>query len=287
MSNANFIFDATAENFQQGVIENSYKAPVLVDFWAEWCEPCKQLMPLLEKLATDMHGQFVLAKVNSEAQQALSQQFKIRSIPTVLIFKNGEMLEQFSGLLPEQTIREIIEKHLTTEAEIIRNSAIEAIQAGDLVTGKSKLLEAEKLAPENATIQIDLAHLEAQQKEYTAAKTRLSHLKLADRERDEVISLLNKIELTLVTENAPDIDELLKIIEANPNESLPRYQLATQLINQEDFETGLEHLLYILQHDRTFQDDAAQKAMLSAFTLMGDDNPLVGQYRRKMFNAMH
>jgi len=287
MSNANFIFDATAENFQQGVVENSYKAPVLVDFWAEWCEPCKQLMPLLEKLAADMQGQFVLAKVNSEAQQALSQQFQIRSIPTVLIFKNGEMVEQFSGLLPEQTIRETIEKHLTTEAEIIRNSAIEAIQAGDLVTGKSKLLEAEKLAPENATIQIDLAHLEAQQKEYTEAKTRLSHLKLADRERDEVISLLNKVELTLATENSPDINELLKIIETNPNESLPRYQLATQLINQEDFESGLEHLLYILQRDRTFQDDAAQKAMLSAFTLMGDDNPLVGQYRRKMFNAMH
>jgi len=287
MSNANFIFDATAENFQQGVIENSYKAPVLVDFWAEWCEPCKQLMPLLEKLAADMQGQFVLAKVNSEAQQALSQQFKIRSIPTVLIFKNGEMVEQFSGLLPEQTIRETIEKHLTTEAEIIRNSAIEAIQAGDLVTGKSKLLEAEKLAPENAATQIDLAHLEAQQKEYTEAKTRLSHLKLADRERDEVISLLNKVELTLATENSPDINELLKIIETNPNESLPRYQLATQLINQEDFESGLEHLLYILQRDRTFQDDAAQKAMLSAFTLMGDDNPLVGQYRRKMFNAMH
>ena len=287
MSNSNFVFDATAENFQQGVIENSYKAPVLVDFWAEWCEPCKQLIPILEKLATDMQGQFVLAKVNSETQQALSQQFQIRSIPSVLIFKNGEMVEQFTGLLPEQTIRETIEKHITTEAEILRNSAIEAIQSSDFTTGKKKLLEAEKLEPENATIQIDLAHLEAQQKEYTEAKTRLNHLKLADRERDEVISLLNKIELTLTTENAPSIDELLSIIETTPNESLARYQLATQLINQEDFATGLEHLLYILQRDRTFQDNAAQKAMLSTFTLMGDDNPLAGQYRRKMFNAMH
>jgi len=116
---------------------------------------------------------------------------------------------------------------------------------------------------------------------------RENNLKLVDRERDEVISLLNKIEFTLTTENAPSIDELLKIIEASPRESLPRYQLATQLINQEDFEAGLEHLLYTLQHDRKFQDDAAHQAMLSAFTLMGDDNSLVGQYRRKMFNAMH
>jgi putative thioredoxin len=287
MNTTHFVFDATEENFQQGVIENSYKAPVLVDFWAEWCEPCKQLMPILEKLATDMRGQFVLAKVNSETQQALGQQFRIRSIPTVLIFKNGEVVDQFTGLLPQQAIRETIEKHIITEAEIIRNNAIEAIQAGDFTTGKAKLLEAETLAPENATIQIDLAHLEAQQKEYAEAKNRLSHLKLAEREKDEVVSLLNKIELTLSTENAPSIDELLKIIEATPDESLARYQLATQLINQEDFETGLKHLLYILQRDGQFQDNAAQKAMLSTFTLMDDDNPLVGQYRRKMFNAMH
>jgi len=287
MSNTNFVFDASEENFQQGVIQNSYKAPVLVDFWAEWCEPCKQLIPILEKLATDMQGQFVLAKVNSETQQALGQKFRIRNIPTVLVFKNGEIVDQFTGLLPEQTIREVIERHIATEAERIRNSAIEAIQAGDLTTGKAKLLDAEKLDPENATIQIDLAHLEAQQKEYTEAKERISHLKLADREKDEVISLLNKIELTLATENAPSIDELLKIIEATPNESLARYQLATQLINQEDFESGLEHLLYILQKDKTFQDNAAQKAMLSTFTLMDDDNPLIGQYRRKMFNAIH
>jgi len=287
MSNTNFVFDATEENFQQGVIENSYKAPVLVDFWAEWCEPCKQLIPILEKLAADMQGQFVLAKVNSETQQALSQQLQIRNIPTVLIFKNGEIVDQFTGLLPEQSIRETIEKHITTEAEIIRNSAIEAIQSGDFTAGKTKLLEAEKLAPENTTIQIDLAHLEAQQKEYTEAKNRLNHLKLADREKDEVVSLLNKIELTLTTENAPSIDELLKTIETAPDDSLARYQLATQLVNQEDFETGLDHLLYILQRDRIFQEGAAQKAMLSTFTLMGDDNPLVGQYRRKMFNAMH
>ncbi len=287
MSNANYIFDATEENFQQGVIENSYKAPVLVDFWAEWCEPCKQLIPLLEKLVADMPGQFVLAKVNSEVQQALSQKFKIRSIPTVLIFKNGEMVDQFSGLIPEQTIRDIIAKHIVTAAETMRNHAIKDIQAGDLTAGMSKLQEAEKLDPENATIQIDLAHLEARQKNYTEAKSRLSRLRLVDREKDDVISLLNKIEFTLTTENAPSIDELLKTIEASPDESLPRYQLATQLISQEDFEAGLEHLLYILQRDRKFQDDAAHKTMLSAFTLIGDDNPLVGQYRRKMFNAMH
>jgi len=287
MSDAKFVFDATEENFQQGVIENSYHAPVLVDFWAEWCEPCKQLIPILEKLAANMQGQFVLAKVNSETQQALSQQFQIRSIPTVLIFKNGEMVEQFMGVLPEEAIREAIEKHITTEAENLRNKAFETIQSGDFSTGKTQLLEAEKLDPENTIIQIDLAHLEAQEKQYLQARERISKLKLADRERDDVVNLLNKIELTLATENAPSISELQSTLESSPDDSLARYQLATQLINQDDYETGLDHLLYILQRDRKFQDDAARNTMLSTFTLLGNDNPLVAKYRRKMFNVMH
>jgi len=291
MSESSFIFEATAENFQQGVIENSYKAPVLVDFWAEWCEPCKQLIPILEKLASDLNGQFVLAKVNSETQQALSQQFQVRSIPTVFIFKNGKIVEQFSGLQPEQSIKELIEKHTTTEADILRNQAFELIQSGDNEAGKQLLLDAEKLSPENALVQIDLAHLEAGQKKYTEAKARINQLKLADRESEQVISLLNKIELAEIAEeipqNTPDINELLNTVESSPNESLPRFQLAIQLINQQEYEAGLEHLLYILIRDRDFQDGVVKKTLLSTFSVLGDENPIVGKYRRKMFNALH
>jgi len=287
MSESSFIFDASVENFQQGVIENSYKAPVIVDFWAEWCEPCKQLMPVLEKIVNEMQGKCVLAKVNSEQQTALAQQYQVRSIPTVMIFKNGEKVEQFTGVQPENILRELVEKHFITEVDIKRNKAIEELQAGNFASARSLLLEAEQLAPESATIQIDLAHIEARDKEYEAARNRLNQLKLIDREDPQVISLLNKIELKMATQNAPDIEVLLNTVEEKPEESLPRYQLAMQLINKGEHETGLQHLMYILQHDRTFQDDAAKKALISTFTLLGDENPLVGQYRRKMFNAMH
>ena len=287
MNESSFSFDATAENFQQGVIDNSYNAPVLVDFWAEWCEPCKQLKPVLEKLATDLNGQFVLAKVNSETQQSLSQQFQIRSIPTVLIFKNGEVVEQFSGLQTEQTIKELIEKHTTTEADTLRNQALKTIQSGDSEAGKQLLLEAEKISPENVTVQIDLAHLEARQEKYTEAKKRINQLKPVDRENAQVISLLSKIELAEITQDAPDINALLITVENSPNDSLPRFQLAIQLINQQDYKAGLEHLLYILMRDKDFQDGAVKNTMLSTFSVLGDDNPLVGEYRRKMFNALH
>ena len=287
MSSSSFIFDATEQNFQQGVIENSYKAPVLVDFWAEWCEPCKQLIPVLEGLANSLDGQFVLAKVNSESEQSLSQQFQIRSIPTVLVFKNGEMVEQFSGLQTEEFIKTLIDRHSTSEADNLRNKAFEIIQSGDFDSGKTMLLEAESLAPDNITIQIDLAHLEAREKEYEAAKTRLNKFSIADRENAQVISLLNKIDLALVSENAPDISELEKKLTEVPDDHLSRYQLAIQLINQDDYETGLEQLIYILIRDNEFQDGAVKKSLLATFSLLGDEHPLVGKYRRKMFNAMH
>lgn len=287
MSSSDFIFDATEKNFQQGVIENSYKAPVLVDFWAEWCEPCKQLIPILETLANNLNGQFVLAKVNSESEQTLSQQFKVRSIPTVLVFRNGEMVEQFTGLQTEEFIKTLINKHSTSEADNLRNQAFEMIQSGNFDDGKALLLEAELLAPENIKIQTDLAHLEAREKDYAAAKQRLSKFSIADRGNAQVVSLLNKIELALVSENAPDISELEKTLIETPNHHLSRYQLAIQLINQDDYEAGLEHLIYILIRDSQFQEGAINKSLLATFSLLGDEHPLVGKYRRKMFNALH
>lgn len=287
MSESSFIFQANEENFQQGVIENSFKAPVLVDFWAEWCEPCKLLIPILEKLANELNGQFVLAKVDSEAQQSLSQQYQIRSIPTVLIFKNGEMVEQFTGVQTEEFIKDLINKFSITEADTLRNQAIKCIQASDFKQGREILLKAEALAPDNVTIQIDLAHLDAGEKQYDAAKQRLNRLKLVDREDEQVVGLINKMDLALATENAPHISELEKMLADDPEQSLPRYQLAIQLINRDDYEAGLEHLIYLLSRDRQFQEGAAQKSLLSTFNLLGNEHPLVGIYRRKMFNAMH
>ncbi len=287
MSASQFIFEATEENFQQGVIENSHKAPVVVDFWAEWCQPCKLLIPILEKLAEEMNGQFILAKVNSETQQALSQQFQVRSIPSVFIIKDGEVVEQFTGLQAEERIRELIQKHITTEADRLRSQAKDTIQGGDFETGKRLLLEAEQLEPEKVSIQVDLAHIEALEKDYESARSRLKQLKIMDQERPEVVSLLGKIELELITRDAPSIVELESTLEQDASDSMARFQLATQLIAQGEHEAGLNHLLIILQRDRNFQDGAAQKTMLSTFNLLGDEHPLVSQYRRKMFNALH
>ena len=143
MSDSPYIFDATADNFQQGVIDNSHKVPVVVDFWADWCQPCKILMPLLDKLVEEYSGGFVLAKVNTEQQQQLAGEHGVRSIPTVKIYRYGQVANEFTGVQPEETIKAIIDQYIATEADELRSKALEAIASGDRNGGRSLLEQAE------------------------------------------------------------------------------------------------------------------------------------------------
>ena len=287
MSDSAYIFDATVENFQQGVIENSEKRPVVVDFWADWCQPCKMLMPILDKLVNEFDGGFVLAKVDSDAQQELSARYGVRSIPSVKIFRNGEVVDEFTGVQPEETIRSLIERHLPSEVDDMRNEAMAMIRQGDLPGGRERLEQAEKLDPDNASVQIDLAHLDAEKGDYSKAEQRLKKLPIADCEKPEVAGLLAKLEFALASENAEDKQTLQEKIQADPKNSAARYQLAAHHVVDGDYASALEQLLQLVMFDRKYNDDAGRRAMLSIFALLGDDHELTGQYRRKMFNAMH
>jgi putative thioredoxin len=287
MSDSNYIFDATLDNFQQGVIENSDKLPVVVDFWADWCQPCKILMPILDKLVREFDGGFVLAKVDSDAQQELSAQYKVRGIPSVKIFRHGEVVEEFTGVQPEEVIRSMIQRHVTTEADELRNQAIALIRQGDMPGGRALLQQAAELDPDNSQIQIDLAHADAGEGDYPSARERLRKLPLVDQEKPEVAALMAKVEFATASEQAEDRQVLLKNIESNPKDSASRYQLAAQCVVEGDYACALEQLLHIVMTDRKYNDDAGRRAMLSIFTMLGDDHELTTQYRRKMFNAMH
>ena len=287
MSDSPYIFDATIENFQQGVIDNSHQAPVVVDFWADWCQPCKILMPVLDKLVTEYNGGFILAKVNTEQQQQLAAEHAVRSIPTVKIYRHGEVVNEFTGAQSEDFIRAILDRYIASEADEIRSQAQQAIRKGDRDSGRALLEQAAELEPGNADVQIDLAHLDAQQKNYAAARERLKNLSIADRDRPEVTGLLAKMEFAAAAENAADKNSLVASIEADPNNSDARYQLASACITEGDYQTALEQLLQILMRDRKYNDDAGRRAMLSIFDMLGSEHELVGVYRRKMFNAMH
>ncbi|MCW9013189.1 MAG: tetratricopeptide repeat protein [Gammaproteobacteria bacterium] len=287
MSDSPYIFNATADNFQQGVIENSHKVPVVVDFWAEWCEPCKILIPILEKLTAEFAGGFVLAKVNSETEQQLSTEYRVRSIPAVKIFRHGEVVNEFTGAQSEDFIREIIARYVATEADTLRDKAIEAIRAGDKDAGRSMLQQAAELDPRNAAVQIDIAHLDAEQGDYQAAADRLQKLGVESREKPAVVGLLSKMEFAAAAENAPDKNTLQQQIADDAKNSAARYQLAALCATEGDYQTALEQLLQILMRDRKYNDDAGRRGMLAIYNMLGDDHELTALYRRKMFNAMH
>ncbi|MCW8955493.1 MAG: thioredoxin domain-containing protein, partial [Gammaproteobacteria bacterium] len=139
MSESPYIFTATTDNFQQGVIENSHQVPVVVDFWADWCQPCKALMPIFDKLVTEYNGGFVLAKVNTEQQQQLATDHAVRSIPTVKIYRHGKVVNEFTGAQPEDFIRGLIDRYIATEADEIRSQALQAIRNGDRDSGRALL----------------------------------------------------------------------------------------------------------------------------------------------------
>ncbi len=287
MSASPYIFDVTEADFGATVLENSYKAPVLVDFWAVWCGPCKMLMPLLARLADEYQGKFLLAKVNTDEQRKLAMQFNIRSIPTVKLFKNGEVVDEMLGAQPESVIRTLIERHMVRESDSLRTRAEAAYRAGDVTQALALLEQAARLDPDNHRVRIDLARMLLDQNALEQAERILNDLPREARDEPDASALLGRLEFARIAASAPDTVTLEKTVTAQPSNSEARYQLSARKVLQGDYEGALDQLLAILQHDRVFRDEAARKAMVAVFNLLGGKGEVVTRYRNRMFNALH
>ena len=284
MTASPYIIEITTENFNDIVIEGSHQVPVLVDFWAEWCQPCKMLMPVLASLADEYQGKFILAKLNTEEQQALAAQFGIRSIPTVKLFKNGEAIDEFMGALPESEIRRFLDPHLPRESDNLVAQAELLIQQGDLDNALQLLDQAETADPDNPRIKLAKIRLVAETGDFDKVETLINDLPMDQQDKPEIISLKARIPFAKALQNAPDIEQL---IAQAASSSEAAYQLAAYKVTTEEYDTALQLLLELMKRDRTFGDDAARKAMVAIFDILGSENPLVGQYRSKMFNILH
>jgi putative thioredoxin len=281
-----YSFDVTADNFQQVVLDAPQNVPVLVDFWATWCGPCKALKPVLEKLADEYQGRFILAKIETDANPGLANQFGIRGVPNVKAFLNGELVDEFSGALPEGQVRQFIDGLIPSPGETLRLQALDAYGRGDAALALQLLGQASQLDPRNEKIRVDAAAIMVDAGEMEEAQRLLASLSPPTAQDPRVQELLARIEFATKAKELPDADSLRARIAADGNDLEARLQLANLLVANRQYEPALEELLEIVRRDRGFQDDIGRKTMLSVFNLLGGGE-LVAKYRRLLASALN
>jgi len=286
MSDNPYIIDVTPDNFAS-VVERSMQVPVLVDFWAAWCQPCKALLPIVEKLAAEYQGRFLLAKVNIDEQQALANQFAVRSVPTVKLIRDGRIVDEFSGALPESQVRAFLDKHMEQPADRFLAAAEQAWENGDAAQAAAILRQVMQEVPEDRRAQLMLAELLAASGDTDEAAQLLATLPADLALSPQAEALRARLAFATAAAGAPDIATLQQRLAADPRDSAARHQLAARLVLAGDFEAALEHLLELVRRDRGYGDDAGRKGMLQVFDLLGGQGELVNRYRRAMFTAMH
>lgn len=279
-----FAMDVGTSNFNQVVIESSYTQLILVDFWAEWCEPCKVLKPLLERLAEEYQGQFLLAKVNSEQHPAVAQKYGVRSIPSVMAFLDGERVDGFTGALPEGEIRAFLTRMLPTEADKLLRQAIDQREAGDPIAALETLVAASKIAPDNENIRIEAADILLDQGKVEEARGLVDSLSTETRQEDRLKPLLTKLQFSTI--GCGDETDLLAQIALDPNAFDARLTLANLYIARQRYSEGMDTLLALIAQDRHWNDAVARKTLLQIFCLT-DAAPLVPVYRRRLASLLH
>jgi len=297
MTDSPFIVQLDEENFMQVVVEGSDTTPVLVDFWAEWCAPCKSLMPILEKLAVEYNGAFILAKLDTEAHPGIAQQLGIRSLPTVKLFKDRQLVNEFMGALPETEVRSFLEANVGPALE--QDDAVEEpagdsqvltamslFEQGQSDAAKQMLQAAQAEDPENAEILLALGQVCVSTGDIETAESCLKALPEADRDGAQARRLSGILEIAKESDTSQTPLALQAELDSNPDSSDTRYKLAIAQALAGDVQSAMDNLLKLVQVDPGFNDGAPRERLLALFNVLGDD-PLVGQYRRKLFAMLH
>ena len=280
------VFDATAATFEDTVIRISLETPVLVDFWAPWCEPCKTLGPLLEKLANDYNGAFLLAKVDVDQEQELAAAFQIRSVPTVMLVKGGQLVDGFPGALPEGQLREFLTHHGIEPAPMVEEEIAEVIAPPlDPHAEVMRLRKSIETEPDKAELKLDLALALLQTGAATEAEHLLDALPANLATDDRTVKARARLGFSALIRNAPPVEVLEAAIAADPADLRARHLLGVRQLVAGDAEAGLTQFIEMLQRDRRYENGLARKTLIDAFRVL-DDEDLVSRYRRKMSSLL-
>ncbi|PZO64854.1 MAG: thioredoxin [Pseudoxanthomonas suwonensis] len=283
------VFDATTATFEAEVLQASLTTPVLVDFWATWCGPCRTLGPILEKLAGEYHGAFVLAKVDVDKEPDLSAAFQIRSVPTVMLLKDGQIVDGFPGALPEGQLREFL-KHHGIEPGLPTDTGDTAAEPAHLPPPDphAEVLRLRKLAesePDTAEHRLDLALALLQTGAAGEAEQLLDALPANLSTDDRAVQARARLGFATLLKDAPPAATLEAAVQANPADLKARHLLGVQRLVAGDAEAGLQQFMEMLRRDRGYADGLPRQALIDAFRII-DDADLVSRYRRQMSSLL-
>ncbi len=287
MSTSTLVSDVTRTEFDTLVLARSRTAPVLVDFWAPWCAPCKMLMPVLARLADEYQGKFYLAKINTDIEQELAARYGIRSLPTVKLFKDGVVIDEFLGVQSEKAVREIIDRHTPRPSDALLRQAEGALASGQTRRAVEIRERALDIDPANDHVKVKLAGLLLTDGRLEDSERILDSLSPGARSEPEAVAMRAHLEIAHIAAGTPPTDALERPISGDPSDSEARAQLRTHKVMDGDYESALALLLEIVRNDRQFRDDAARKMMLTLFTLLGGKGDLVKRYRSQLSMALN
>ncbi|MFA5684536.1 MAG: thioredoxin [Lysobacteraceae bacterium] len=282
-------FDATTADFEQSVLVRSTTVPVLIDFWAPWCAPCRQLKPILEKLADEYNGAFVLAKVNSDEEMQVASLFGVRSLPTVILLKDGQPVDGFMGAQPESALRQFLAQHGITpaagEAEAAPQTLVDEPPQARAARLREELALAAGEAGKEDELKLDLALTLAQLGEADEARQLLDALPDTFDKDDRVLRARATLGFAAQLKGAPTAAELAKRLYDDADDHAARHLLGVHALVAGDYEAALEQLLELLRRERGFEDGLPRRALIDAFAVI-DDEDLVGRYRRRMASVL-
>ena len=279
--------DVSTDTFDELVLRRSHELPVLVDFWAPWCGPCRTLGPILERLAREAGGAFELAKVDIDQNPEIAARYGVRGIPNVLVFRDGEAVDGFVGALPEAQVRAFLRRHCPSAADRLTAEGEAALAAGELDVARTRFEQAVAEDPGQHAARLGSARLALRTGDLDEARRLAEEVPLGAVQHEAAQALIGGLELVAAAHSTGSEQECASRLEADDRDLEARFALGGYALAGGDLRAALEHYLGVVERDKSWNDEAGRRAMLDVFQIVGAREPLADEYRDRLRTVLY